>query len=216
MNAFAKHLASGLDIRRRHQVSSIRTSGSRWAIGGDGFSSCFDQLVSTAPAPQTMALLTPEHRIQRVLEPVRFDPCLTLMAAVSQAERPQFDATADRDDTIAWLARDSSKPGRVGTDCWIAQAGPAWSAAHLDLEISDIEQRLLRLLCDRLGVSVTNVTYSQAFRWRYARVARPLGQPFARDEAGTLYAGGDWTTDARAEAAWLSGSAIAEDLIAAL
>ena len=63
---------------------------------------------------------------------------------------------------------------------------------------------------------MTQVMHSQAFRWRYARVARPLGQPFACDEARTLYAGGDWTTEARAEAAWLSGSAIAEDLIAAL
>lgn len=214
MNAFPKYLARDLDICQGHEVNAVRACGRGWLVESDGYSGCFDRVVCTAPAPQTMALLDPEHPIRRELEPVRFDPCLALMATISEESSPQFASASNPDDAIAWLARDSSKPGRPKAACWIAQASPTWSTAHLDLDIRDIEQRLVRLLCDRLQISAVHMTFSQAFRWRYARVARPLGKLFACDAAGTLYAGGDWATDARAEAAWLSGSAIADELIA--
>jgi len=57
------------------------------------------------------------------------------------------------------------------------------------------------------------VTFAAAHRWRYARVAAPLGQPFLRSPDGTLYLGGDWCLGAGVEAAWTSGTAIAEDLL---
>jgi predicted NAD/FAD-dependent oxidoreductase len=95
----------------------------------------------------------------------------------------------------------------------VAQAGPKWSAAHLEAAPAVIAQQMLRLLCDRLGTDPTSVRYAVAHRWRYANVAEPLGRPFLRDETGTLYLGGDWCLEARVEAAWTSGVAIAQDML---
>jgi renalase len=72
---------------------------------------------------------------------------------------------------------------------------------------------MLPLLCERLGADPGAVRHAAAHRWRYAKVAAPLGRPFARDPSGTLHAGGDWCLDARVEAAWLSGDAIARDIL---
>jgi predicted NAD/FAD-dependent oxidoreductase len=58
------------------------------------------------------------------------------------------------------------------------------------------------------------VIHAAAHRWRYARVTAPLGQPFLRDASGSLYLGGDWCIGPRVEAAWTSGAAIADDLLA--
>ena len=41
-----------------------------------------------------------------------------------------------------------------------------------------------------------------------------VGQPFLRDAGGALYLGGDWYIGPRVEAAWTSGTAIANDLLA--
>jgi renalase len=71
---------------------------------------------------------------------------------------------------------------------------------------------MLPMLRDQLGADPSTVRYAAVHRWRYARVAVPLGRPFARDATGTLYAGGDWCLDARVEAAWTSGDAIANDI----
>ena len=73
---------------------------------------------------------------------------------------------------------------------------------------------MLPLLCDRLGVTADHVIYASAHRWRYARVTQALGRPFLTNVDGTLHLGGDWCIGPRVEAAWQSGTAIAEDILA--
>ena len=146
---------------------------------------------------------------------MRLDPCLTLMATVKAPAR--FVTREDPDDPLAWIAQDSGKPGRPAGDAvsWVAQAGQGFSAEHLEEDPVAIAALMLPLLCDRLGVSPDTVVHAAAHRWRYARVAAPLGQPFLRDPDATLYLGGDWCIGPRVEAAWTSGAAIADDLLGA-
>ncbi len=96
----------------------------------------------------------------------------------------------------------------------MAQAGEAFSTAHLDKTPEEIAALMLPLLCDRLGVAPTHVTHAAAHRWRYARVTQALGQPFLLSADGSLFLGGDWCIGPRVEAAWTSGTAIADDLLA--
>jgi renalase len=80
--------------------------------------------------------------------------------------------------------------------------------------MTDIASCMLPLLCDRLNISHDKVTHAAAHRWRYARVTRALGQPYISSADATLYLGGDWCIGARVEAAWDSGTALAEDILA--
>ncbi len=122
----------------------------------------------------------------------------------------QFITRTDPDHPLlAWIAQDSSKPGRHAPACWVAQASATWSAAHLELSPDALATLLLPMLCDRLGTDASAVRYVAAHRRRYARVCVPFDRPFARDTSGTLYAGGDWCLGPRVEAAWSSGEAIA-------
>lgn len=107
----------------------------------------------------------------------------------------------------------SLKPGRTGVSCWVAQASPAWSKTHLETEKTDVAERLLALLCDVLGNAPESALRSDAHRWLYAHVENPLGSPFLKDESGRLYLGGDWCLGPGLEAAWLSGTAIAGNLL---
>ena len=110
-------------------------------------------------------------------------------------------------------ARTANRPADTAVT-WVAQAGPAFSAAHVEDNAADIVARMLPLLCDQLGVTADRVTLASAHRWRYAQVAAPLGQPFLRDAGALLYLGGDWCLGRRVEDAWTSGTAIANDLLA--
>jgi predicted NAD/FAD-dependent oxidoreductase len=213
MTALARHVGRGLDVRQGAEVSGLRREDGAWTLQVGGEALRVDRVVVTAPAPQTAALLGAGHRLADALAPVRLDPCLTLMAALDPGAARPFVTRADADDPLAWIADDSSKPGRGGAACWVAQAGPAWSAAHLELDRDAIAALMLPMLCDRLGVAASAVTHAAAHRWRHAKVAVPLGRPFLRDASGTLHAGGDWCLEARVEAAWLSGDAIARDIL---
>ncbi|MEH6725973.1 MAG: hypothetical protein V7703_07410 [Hyphomicrobiales bacterium] len=95
----------------------------------------------------------------------------------------------------------------------MAHANPQWSAEHLEADPETIAQLILPLLCERLGVDASTATHAVAHRWRYALVSKPLGSPFLRNAGSTLYLGGDWCINARIEAAWTSGNAIALDIL---
>lgn len=214
MRALAAELGRGIEIRQGAEVLALRQTTRGWALTLAEGTQVFDRVVLTVPAPQIVPLLGPEHSIARAVTEVRLNPCLTLMAAFDPDTPRPFISQTDPEAPLAWIAQDSSKPGRPAPVCWVAQAAPAWSAAHLDLDPGAIVDLMLPLLCERIGVTAETVRHAAAHRWRYARVAVPLGQPFARDPSGTLHAGGDWCLEARVESAWTSGEAIARDILA--
>jgi predicted NAD/FAD-dependent oxidoreductase len=214
MSAIPKALGVGLDIRQGAQVTRLVPDGDGWELHMDGGMLRSRRVVVTVPAPQVAGLLGPDHPLVAALAPVQMAPCLTLMAAVTAP--PPFVTRQDPDDPLAWIAQDSSKPGRPQTDAtlWVAQAGEAFSHAHIEQDAKAIADAMLPLLCDRLGVAQDRVTQATAHRWRYARVTQALGLPFLRSPDASLHLGGDWCIGARVEAAWDSGTAIADDILA--
>jgi predicted NAD/FAD-dependent oxidoreductase len=222
MASLAKYLATGLDLRQGLQVTAAVPTSAGWRIeckdSAPVIAAC---MVITAPAPQIGPLLAHGDsngmHNTRLLEPlaaVAYDPCLTLMAAV-EGNHAGFNTREDANDALAWIAQDSSKPGRsaLNVTTWVAQAGPVFSQDHLEKEPAEIAALMVPMLCERIGASPTQVVYSAAHRWRYARVRTPLGQPFLASSDQRLYLGGDWCLGARVEAAWQSGVAIAQDIL---
>ena len=213
MSALPRALGARLDIRQNAQVTRLVADAGGWVVHLEGSTLGAAHVVLTVPAPQVAALLGDDHPLVARLGVVQMAPCLTLMAAVT-APAPLI-TRKDADDPLAWIAQDGAKPGRpqgAGT-LWVAQAGAAFSAAYLEDDPATLTARMLPLLCDRIGASAAEVTHAASHRWRYARVTQPLGQPFLRSDDGTLHLGGDWCLGARIEAAWDSGTAIADDLL---
>ena len=214
MSALAKVLGAGLDIRQNVQAVRLMPDAGGWVVHLADGALRAARVVVTVPAPQVAGLLGADHPLVARLGAVQIAPCLTLMAAV--AARAPFITRKDADDPLAWIAQDSTKPGRPQADgaLWVAQAGTAFSAAYLEDDPTTLTARMLPLLCDRLGVSPATVTHASTHRWRYARVTQSLGQPFLCSDDASLYLGGDWCLGARIEAAWDSGTTIAADLLA--
>jgi hypothetical protein len=213
MSSIAAAMAASLDVRQGVQVTALGPVAGGWSIQAGEEEHRAARVIVTVPAPQVEGLLGGEHALAAMLADVRYEPCLTLMAAVD-APAP-FTARRDPGDALSWIALDSSKPGRArgGPMAWVAQAGAEFSAAHLDETAEAIAARMLPLLLERIGATGAPVAHASAHRWRYATVAAPLGRPFLRDATGTLHLGGDWCLGATAEAAWRSGRAIAADVL---
>lgn len=214
MSAIPKALGAGLDIRQGMQVTRLQQDGDGLLLRLKVGTLRAARVVVTVPAPQVAELLGEDHPLVAALSAVRLAPCLTLMAAVV-ANAP-FVTRKDADAPLSWIAQDSAKPARPkgAATCWVAQAGEAFSMAHLEQTPAEMAALMLPLLCDQLGVTPDRVTHAAAHRWRYARVTQALGQPFLRSPDATLYLGGDWCIGPRVEAAWTSGIAMANDILA--
>ena len=177
-SAIARALGAGLDIRQNVQVLRLVPDAGGWLLHLHGSTLRTARVVVTVLAPQVAALFGASYPLVAAFGPVQLAPCLTLMAAV--AIPAPFVTRKDAADPLSWIAQDNTKPSRPqgAGALWVAQAGQEFSMAHLEDDPATLTARMLPLLCDRLGASPASVTHASTHRWRYARVAQALGQPF--------------------------------------
>ena len=168
----------------------------------------------TIPAPQAARLLEATHAASTRPATVEMAPCLTLMAAFPSEEPKPFASRASQTHRLAWIAQDSTKPGRdASATSWVAQASPDWSLQHLEENPEAMAPLVLTLLAEVIGSDPGTAINAVAHRWRYARVIKALGQPFLRSDDSTLWLGRDWCLGSRVEDAWESGDAIGRGLL---
>jgi len=213
MNALAKALADGLTIHRQTQVTSVMETGTTCSVSTGDSTLEFDRLIITAPAPQSMALLGNDHPLSKQIAHVTLLPCWTLMTSFEKVPAPLKATYHDPDAPLAWIAQESTKPGRTNRNTFVAQASPHWSQTHLELDKPAATDLMLTELCKVLGLDRVNAVHADAHRWRYAKVDTPLSAPFLANASETLFLGGDWCIGARVEAAWQSGTSIAEKVL---
>ncbi|HEX5304562.1 MAG TPA: FAD-dependent oxidoreductase [Dyella sp.] len=220
MSALLKPLAASLDVRLRAAVSSLRRHAGQWELRLAELEhvELFDAVVVTAPAPQARALLADVSSLAEALENVAIAPCWAAMFAFEAPWDVPFEAARFDTGPIAWITRESSRPGLAGrSDRWLVHAAPDWSDAHLEHAPEDILPLMQAALAEQAGgVALPPIAFAQAHRWRYAMTTRPLGQPFLADAAQWLWVGGDWCLGARVESAYLSGAAMAQAVSASL
>ena len=230
MSALVKHWAQPLadadQLRLGHTAQSLQADprkASRWSLHGtdaDGHAwhqGGFDRVVLAMPAPQVAHLLQSSPgrgAASALIAPtlgVQTAPCWTLMLAYPQASQPglthlgpQWNAARSTHHRIAWLARESSKPGRSSIERWTLQASAEWSLEHLNDDAERVQLKLQRAFAELTGIH-SAPSHAQAHLWRYAKTTHPLGQPYQWDSATGLGTCGDWHLGNRVEDAFVSG-----------
>ena len=231
MDGLARHwagplaLAGSLELQTR--VSLIEPDAidaRRWQLHTSGpedsvhVFSGFDAVLLALPHELAGGLLRQSgiapDLVQRI-ETVTVAPCWTLMLAFPQAVQPtlahlgpQWNAAHSTHHRIAWLARESSKPGRSAVERWTVQASPAWSREHLEDDEARIQAKLLKAFAEVTGI-YAEPAYAQVHRWRWARTETPLGASHLWAASAGLGVCGDWCLGHRVENAFVSGLELA-------
>lgn len=222
MSNFVRPLAEGLDIRFSCEVTALRQlpQGIEVSLSGpDGRQDRLvaERVVAAIPAPQAYRLLADTDPVFAALVEVRIAPCWAGMVAFAAPVDDMIDIHRISDGSpLALIARNGSKPGRKG-ETYVLHASPAWSRDHLEDDPADVALALYRAFEERLlitgGGPRGRPDSLKVHRWRYALTEVALGGPFLGDASGRVFACGDWCLEGRAEAAFLSGAALAEHLI---
>lgn len=212
MNAPVKQLASALAVHWSARVDRLARDASGWRLHGEGLpTQAFDAVVVALPAEQAAILLEPwDTTMAQQAATTLSAPCWTTMLALAAPLATPVKTLRDC-GAIGWAALNSSKPGRSGPQCWVVQASPDWSRAHLEADGDWVTQALTAALADALAVEIAAPLCAVSHRWRYAR-AGALGTGFLHNQAHALGACGDWLIGPRVESAWCSGSLLGQHL----
>ena len=178
----------------------------------------FDAVVLAIPSPQAQALLATCKQgsaLAKKIDKVEVAPCWTLMLAFPQAMQPdmwtlgpQWNAARSTHHRVAWLARESSKPGRGKIERWTVQASADWSQEHLQDDSKRIQAKLKKAFTEITGIRA-EPAHVDTQCWLYAKTSRPLGQSHLWDVKAGLGLCGDWCLGHRVEDAFVSGLELA-------
>ena len=227
MNALVRHwaqpIADAARLQLETQVSRIepdKLSPKRWQLQTDGpgassrVHSGFDKVILAIPSVQAHALLLSSQQgkpLMAALSGVAVAPCWTLMLAFPQAAQPNlphlgphWNAARSTHHRIAWLARESSKPGRSAIERWTVQASPEWSQRHLEDDAERVKAKLLKAFTEVTGIRA-EPPHADVHRWRYAQTTEPLGKSHLWDARSGLGVCGDWCLGHRVENGFVSG-----------
>ena len=178
----------------------------------------FDAVLLAIPAEPARLLLNTSaltDRLTQALGRVQMAPCWTLMLAFPQAMQPglsslgaQWNAARSTHHRIAWLARESSKPGRGAVERWTVQASASWSQEHLEDDTARVQAKLHKAFSEITGIRA-EPAYMESHRWRFAQTTEPLGQSHLWDARTGIGVCGDWCLGQRVEDAFISGLELA-------
>ncbi len=177
----------------------------------------FDAVLLAVPAPQARDLLLASGQGADFtpLDAVQTAPCWTLMLAFPQAMQanisslgPQWNAARSTHHRVAWLARESSKPGRGAVERWTVQASALWSQEHLQDDDARVEAKLLKAFSEITGIRA-KPALTQTHRWRFAQTTQPLGKSHMWRAKSGIGVCGDWCIGHRVEDAFVSGLELA-------
>jgi renalase len=167
----------------------------------------FDAVLLAIPAPQAAVLLqSVAPALAAIATDINMCGCWTLMLQFASPISLPFDAAFVHNNVLSWIARDSSKPGRVGLESWVLQASPEWSETHLEDDAESVAVTLIKEFVTLGGSAPTTWT---AHRWRYASTEPTQARGCAWDAKLSIGLCGDWLNGGKVEGAWLSGQRLA-------
>ena len=219
MNALSRHLLqSAAGFISETRLTHSHYDGRHWTLTDEQHNSHgpFDALLLNMPPQQALPLCPDIHDWHTRLQQVDMLPSWTLLLSLSQPLSAMADAVFVEEGALRWIARDSSKKGRIGTaETWVLQASHGWSRLHADSPRHEVQQALLQAFSAIAGSRVP-VQETWLHRWLYATPANPLGCGALSDKSHKLALCGDWCHSASLEGAWLSGHHAARELLTIL
>jgi renalase len=218
MNALAKNLAQGIDVRCEQLVFAIRPSsqGAGWSVAlDDGSHVEADSVIVTAPLPQAFSLLvTAGITLPDTLMRTDYDRTLGLLMALDRPGAVPAPGGLQQPSPDVAFVGDNQAKGISERPALTLHASAAWSLAHWDTDPADIEAGLTALAQPWLGGAT--VLAQQVKRWRFATPQSLWPDPCWVSDEGTapLVLAGDAFAGPRVEGATMSGWSAAEALLA--
>lgn len=207
------------------RIEPDKLHADQWQLQTEGDSSRvhsgFDAVVLAVPSAQAQALLLSSQQgkpLMALLSDVSVAPCWTLMLAFPKALQPtmahlgpHWNAARSTHHRIAWLARESSKPGRSPIERWTVQASPEWSERHLEDDAERVKAKLLKAFTEVTGIRA-EPPHAVVHRWRHAQTMQPLGKSHVWDAKSRIGVCGDWCLGHRVEDGFVSGLEMALEI----
>ncbi len=215
MNQFCKELSQDLDISLQTRVAKIEKNAKKWQIFDDKniFLGEFDWLFFSIPAPQLSELIPQECNFYEASKKIKMLGCFALMLGLEKPLNLNYDVALVKNSIISWISFENSKPQRKNSSSYTILSRNDWAESNIENDIEDIKKQLIVEFGKIIQQPLDNIIHQDIHRWRYANIAKQKNNvKFFLDNKMQLGACGDWLIQGRVEAAFLSASALFNEI----
>ena len=219
MSSIVRPLAQNVRMVFDRRVHTLQRTDKAWNLWFEDLTSegPFAAVAVAIPAPEALFLLGRLSELCEPLNKVRMQPCWALMVRLDQRILPDQDVYSDMSQTVRWISRNNSKPGRTARgDHIVVHAAPAWTRQTEDLEPDAVAEELWAEVSHALNLPPVRPTQMVAHLWRHAYVDTPLGETFLFAREHMVGIAGDWCRGRLAEHAFESGAYLGNAIVDAL
>jgi predicted NAD/FAD-dependent oxidoreductase len=211
MNQIGKYLAQELVVRRQTRITQLQGEPYAWWLQDDAGHrhGPYQWVISTAPAVQTAALLSP-HGLSAV-QTVPMLGCYVLMLGLRQFLSLPWQIAAVTGTEVDRIILNHTKPGRLSGYSMVVHSTSAWAAEHDAADKDWVQAQLLQTTGQLLGQDLGELEHCALHLWRYATCAADTSATQHHIDTDTgLAACGDWCGAGTVEAAYHSACTTAD------
>jgi predicted NAD/FAD-dependent oxidoreductase len=219
MSAMVRPLVESVRVTTGKRVHTLEKRDKGWHVWFEDETSVGPfHAVAVAVPPSEARLLI--GRVQELVEPlsrVRMAPCWALMVRVDEKILPDQDVYSDMSETIRWIARNNTKPGRAKTgESIVIHASPSWSRETEGGDPEEVAQELWGEVSHILSLPPVRPAHMTAHLWRHGLVETSLGETYLYSSEHKAGIAGDWCLGRLAEHAFESGDRLGKAIINSL
>ncbi len=220
--AIAKYWARDLEVIGDRTITNIQPIDRGWRIEAQDWSAEARQVVLAVPPAQAAEIVrnAVEPDCLTQLQLIEFTPVITAMATYPAALLPAsvelgWQGIQCQDHpSLGWIGLDSSKQLSPPQPVLVVQSNAESAMQYFESpDLMAVGQELLAAAAV-LVPWFAQPKLLQVHRWAYAFTKNPLSSPWITAQtAAPLYLCGDWCGGNRVEAAYLSGLAVAAQIL---
>ncbi|MEM8769323.1 MAG: hypothetical protein AAGE43_17930, partial [Pseudomonadota bacterium] len=213
MRELCRGVAQDLDLRFGIEVGALKRRYEGWWLVADGAIELgpFDIVLSTMPAPQLRVLLERSSlSAPDPLKAVSMIPCWTLLVGFAAPPPPWRPV----DERVVGFESMPIRSEASLPHCHVLHASADWTQEHLELTREAAALQFTKMFAGDPQAEdwFKAAAVVKVHRWRYAFAKHPFGAAFSYNTETGFGFSGDWCTGATAEAAYLNGLALAEQV----
>jgi renalase len=222
--SIAKYLGRDLEIICDKLITSIDPINHGWRLSTKDpeFELTAEQVIFATPPAQALVIAEKEidpNCIQQ-LSRIQFSRSITAIAVYPTTDQtaataiPWQGIQCVEHPTLAWIGLDSSKQLNPTQPVLVIQSSAAFAEQYFDApDLAVVGQKLVDIIA-HLIPALTMPELVQVHRWGYAFAQNPLSTQFITAQTtAPLYFCGDWCGGNRVESAYLSGLAVADQVL---
>lgn len=172
-------LAESVRITTSRRVHTLKRQERGWHIWFEDQTSAgpFSAVGVTVPPTEARLLVGGIESLADKLDGARMAPTWSLMVRLQDPVFSDFDVVSDMSQTVRWIARNSSKPGRnPRNEAIVIHASQGWSRETEDIDPAEVSQELWTEVTRILGLPNVVPVEMHAHLWRNGLVDAALGE----------------------------------------